>query len=225
MQRRILFRLLLVPFGIALLLAGLFFDIWSGDAQAQQTSTPDRLAEPTLPAMPNQADRGSQIYWLSCLPCHGDRGQGLTDEFREVYPPEDRNCWNSGCHGKRPYDDGFTLPTAIPAVVGAAALQKFSDAAALQAYVKSAMPYWKPGSLSDEEAWATTAFILRQSELWGATSELNSVNAARVKLSAEKAAQPNQPVNAEGGKIALIILVVILFLILFLKMRSKKVVK
>lgn len=175
--------------------------------------------------MPNQADRGSQIYWLSCLPCHGDRGQGLTDEFREVYPPEDRNCWNSGCHGKRPYDDGFTLPTAIPAVVGAAALQKFSDAAALQAYVKSAMPYWKPGSLSDEEAWATTAFILRQSELWGATSELNSVNAARVKLSAEKAAQPNQPVNAEGGKIALIILVVILFLILFLKMRSKKVVK
>lgn len=44
------------------------------------TPTIDRLlAPPTVPA-PNQADEGAQLYWLHCQPCHGDQGQGLTDE-------------------------------------------------------------------------------------------------------------------------------------------------
>ncbi len=194
----------------------------SGDAQAQFTPTPDRLAQPTLPAAPNQADRGAQVYWLSCLPCHGDRGQGLTDEFREVYPPEDRNCWNSGCHGKRPYDNGFTLPTAIPAVVGVEALQKFSNAAVLQAYVKSAMPYWSPGSLSDEESWETTAFILRQSGVWNADSELDSTNAAQVTISAQGESQTLQSVHGETGNIALSVFLILALFLIFLAYRRKR---
>jgi len=185
---KFLFRTSSIALGIALLTAGLFFDGGSASPGMQQ-STPvstlspfERLAEPTLPVEPSQADHGAQDYWLYCLPCHGDRGQGLTEEFRETYPPDEVNCWQSGCHGKRPYDFGFTLPTQIPPVVEHNALAKFSDAAQLNAYIRAAMPYWNPGSLTEEEAWRVTAFLLRENGLWDASTELDASNASNVKI-------------------------------------------
>ncbi len=142
--------------------------------------TPDRLAQPTLPAQPGQADIGAQVYWLSCLPCHGDKGQGLTQEFIETYPEEERNCWASGCHGKNPYESGFTIPRAIPALIGKGALQKFTTAAALRSYIRAAMPYWNPGSLTDDESWQVTAFLLRENQLWDARQDLTEENARAI---------------------------------------------
>ena len=208
MPIKTLARLPSISLGIALLLAGLFFD--NGAARVPQAvtsiasplGTPDRLAQPTLPAAPSQADRGAQVYWLSCLPCHGDRGQGLTDEFRAAYPPEDRNCWDSGCHGERPYENGFKLPAGIPALVGADALQKFPNAAVLQAYIQAAMPFWKPGSLAEDDSWAVTAFLLRQNGLRDDRAELNASNAdqARVRApEAESTPAPRPVKNPPGG--------------------------
>lgn len=145
-------------------------------------SVMERLAEPTLPAEPSQADHGAQDYWLYCLPCHGDRGQGLTEEFRQTYPPEEVNCWQSGCHGRSPYEFGFMLPTQVPAVIEPNALAKFADAAQLNAYIRATMPYWNPGILTEEEAWRVTAFLLRENNLWDASTELNASNAANVKI-------------------------------------------
>ena len=188
MPKKTLVKLLFVPFGIALLIAGLFFDKGSADTvqpQVEITPTVDRLAQPTLPAVPSQADHGAQVYWLSCLPCHGDRGQGLTDEFRKAYPPEEEYCWESGCHGARPYENGFTLPMKIPGVIGGSTLAKFADAAQLNAYIRATMPFWKPGSLTEEESWGVTAFILRQNGFWDDATELGASNAADVKISRE----------------------------------------
>ena len=84
------------------------------------TPTPDRLAPPPTVPSPTQADEGAQLFWLHCQPCHGDRGQGLTDEWRAQYPPEEEYCWESGCHGNQPYDEAFALPTRVPAVIDAA---------------------------------------------------------------------------------------------------------
>jgi len=201
-RTKLVIRFVLIPLGIALLFAGLFFEMGITIPSHPQVvaPTPNRLAEPTLPASPSQADLGAQVYWLSCLPCHGDKGQGLTDEFRTVYPPEDRNCWKSGCHGKRPYEDGFTLPMSIPAVIGRDALSKFTDAAQLQSYLRVAMPYWRPGSLTDEEAWKVTAFILRQSGLWNDKSELNESNAGAVKISSGTPQQAEVQMGGGTGK-------------------------
>lgn len=176
-----LFRLALLTLGTALLITSL---LMRGTAHAQEvaTPTPDRLAQPTLPALPSQADRGAQVYWLSCLPCHGDVGQGLTDEFRMTYPPEEQFCWESGCHGNKPYDSGFTIPKTIPAVIGAGALQKFPNAFVLHAYIKAAMPYWRPGMLTDEESWQVTAFLLRENRILSNDTELNETNAAQIMV-------------------------------------------
>ena len=211
-----------------MLLATLVFD--TGTAipsrlQVAATPTVDRLAKPTLPAAPSQADRGAQVYWLSCLPCHGDRGQGLTDEFRTTYPPEDRNCWISGCHGARPYVNGFKLPTSIPAVIGAGTLQKFANAAVLQGYIQGAMPFWKPGSLTDEQAWQVTAFVLRANGLWDDRAELTPSNAEQVRVRANEARPTFEPGPAKGqdslqvawplvvgGIVVLIVILLLIFL-------------
>jgi hypothetical protein len=44
------------------------------------------------------------------------------------------------------------------------------------------MPFLKPGSLTEEEAWRVTAFLLRENNLWDASMELNAANAASVKI-------------------------------------------
>lgn len=135
----------------------------AGQLQPDPTESPaERLAEPTLPADPSVADHGAQDYWLRCMACHGDRGQGLTDEFRRLYPPDHQNCWTSGCHGDRPYQDGFTLPESVPPVIGPQALTSFEDAQTLSTYVRAAMPWQEPGSLSGQEYDRIVVFLLRE---------------------------------------------------------------
>lgn len=189
-RTNIVFRILLFPLGVALLIAASLFQEGTAlsvklQSTPQATLSPfERLAEPTLPAAPAQADYGAQTYWLLCLACHGDRGQGLTEEFRETYPPEEQYCWERGCHGERPYDYGFTLPMQIPAVMGPeAALGKFTTAARLNAYIMAAMPYWKPGSLTEEEGWLVTAFLLRENGIQF-DENLDDSNAEEILLSA-----------------------------------------
>jgi hypothetical protein len=223
-QRKFPFHLLFVSIGIALLFAGLFFNMGTVVAQTPVMPTPDRLAQPTLPASPSQADKGAQVYWLSCLPCHGDRGQGLTEEFKQTYPAEDRNCWSSGCHGERPYEDGFTLPKSIPAIIGTGALQKFPNALVLRSYIFATMPYWRPASLTEEESWQVTAFLLRENNLWTAQEELTASNADLVPVNAPLAVAAPQPPSSAASWILFSFLFVIGFIVfiflLFLRKRK-----
>lgn len=194
--------MILLPFGIALLLAGLFFQLGAAEPAALQATpapTLDRLAEPTLPASPSQADYGAQAYWLNCSPCHGDRAQGLTDEFRQQYPEEDRNCWTSHCHGKVTYDNGFTIPTVVPALAGPGALAKFPTAANLYGFIHAAMPFQKPNSLSDEDYYKITAFLLRQNGLIDGQTEVDASNAAQIVVSRATPTPPPHPSQVQTG--------------------------
>ena len=198
-------------------------------AQITPTPTIDRLAQPTLPEQPSQADEGAQVYWLSCLPCHGDKGQGLTDEFRTTYPPEEQYCWERGCHGEVPYENGFKIPKAIPGVIGDGTLAKFTDAAQLNSYIRAAMPFWKPGSLTQEQAWQVTAFILRENGIWNDLAPLNETNANTVKILRASPVPTSTPQQAERPNglmtsywtYGLGILVVV-FAVLFISMRSRQ---
>lgn len=189
-------RWLLFPLGLAFALLASAFQEGSaltspsfGVQQPTPTFIPsDRLAEPTLPANPSQADQGAHDYWLYCMVCHGDQGQGLTDEFRMLYPPEEQTCWQSGCHGARPYENGFTLPTSIPAVIGPnASLTKFADASVLHAFIAAAMPWHQPASLEPEVYWRLTAFLLRQNGYENPYAELGPDNAAFIPIGGDAA--------------------------------------
>ena len=151
-------------------------------AQSEPTPTPDRLAAPPTVPSPTQADEGAQLYWLHCQPCHGDQGQGLTDEWRAQYPPEDQNCWNSGCHGVRPYEDGFTLPPHVPAVIGEDSLARFASMGQVYQYMRAAMPFQAAGSLTQAEYLAITAYLAQAHNVWaGVVFDETTVHEARLK--------------------------------------------
>ena len=189
--------------------------------------TPDRLAQPTLPVSPSQADKGAQVYWLSCLPCHGDLGQGLTEEFKKAYPEEEQNCWNSGCHGNLPYESGFTLPKIIPPVIGSGTLQKFPNAQVLRSYIFATMPWWKPASLTEEETWQVTAFLLRENNIWTTSEELTASNADLILVAVPTAISTPQPSSPAAvswilSPLPIIIGLTILILFFFFQRISKR---
>lgn len=127
------------------------------------TPGPDRLAEPILPAEPTQYEQGRHLYWLHCMPCHGDRGQGLTDEFRALWEEDHQNCWARGCHAGRAGDEGFPLPRTIPAVIAAPSQSDYyASPQAVFEYLQATHPPQRPGALRDDEYWAVSDFLLRE---------------------------------------------------------------
>ena len=137
----------------------------SADLALTPTPTIDRLATPVLPANPTTADLGRQVYYLNCMPCHGDVGQGLTDEWRAVWVEDHQNCWAKGCHGGRQQDEGFPLPQTIPAVIGLAAnMTQHATFAELESYLHETHPPQRPGKLTQQEYEQVTAFLWHENQ-------------------------------------------------------------
>jgi mono/diheme cytochrome c family protein len=152
------------------------------DQLPQITPTVDRLAEPTLPANPSQADLGSVAFWLTCMVCHGDRGQGLTEEWRAVAGEEEMNCWQSRCHASNHPPEGFVLPPYAPRIIGTGSLSRFNTAADLHTFILERMPWQAPGMLDEETYWQLTAFLLRANDFNLGSELLSPGNAAQVHL-------------------------------------------
>jgi len=160
-------------------------------ANWQLAPTPAPPYNPT--ATPTtQGGHGANLFYVYCMPCHGDVGQGLTDEFRfREYPPEDTNCWKSGCHGDRPYEDGFTLPKTVPAIIGAGTLQKFKTAQELYGFIRAAMPFNAPGSLESEQYLFVTAFLLEQNRLIASGRSLDPAALSSISVAPDGLAAPD----------------------------------
>lgn len=172
----------------------------------------DRLAAPPMPPEPGQADYGAQVYYGVCMACHGDRGQGLTDEWRAVWG-EDANCWQSRCHGPDHPPEGFVIPeTCCTAVLGTGTLTRFNNGQELFDYIADTMPWWNPGSLTREEFWQLTAFLMRGHNALPAEIMLDETNAAVFNLH-PVAPLPENPRNSVLFISALLFLTAIFFII------------
>jgi hypothetical protein len=134
-------------------------------AAPQPTPNPfaDRLAEPALPDSPTQVDLGRSLYYFHCMPCHGDLGQGLTDEWREVWVEDHQNCWARGCHTGKSELAAFYIPRQIPALSGTPdTLASFASPEQLFLFVRNTQPPQRPAALTDDEYWSLTAFLLAE---------------------------------------------------------------
>ena len=151
---------------------------------ATPTFDPRRLDRPQMPAVLSQVDEGQLIYWGICLACHGDRGQGLTDEWRLGAFGEDSNCWGSGCHGKNHPQWGFEMPKTLtfPVLSSAGSLGRFQNAQQLYDYVVEMMPWWNPNSLGSEKAWQVTAYLLKMKGSLPDGLVLSELNASAVPV-------------------------------------------
>ncbi|MFT3890548.1 MAG: cytochrome b N-terminal domain-containing protein [Anaerolineales bacterium] len=198
-NKRILQRaIILMVMGFLLfLVSGLFLPTTAGASSEPQTKgtptaspaptptfDPKRLDQPVVPEVRSQVDEGALIYWGVCMACHGDRGQGLTDEWRFGAFGEDGDCWQSGCHGKDYPPSGFEIPKklTIPPLGTVGAMGRFENAQQLYDYVVKMMPWWKPNSLGPEKAWQVTAFLIKLKNGLPDGLILNETNASAIPV-------------------------------------------
>ena len=112
-----------------------------------------------LPPGSGSAVGGRTIYLAQCAQCHGAGGTG---------GPNDRLVGGRGSLGS-------SQPVKT---VGS----YWPYATTLFDYVRRAMPYPAPGILSDEEAYAVTAYILYLNEIVGEKAELNATTLPRIRM-------------------------------------------
>ena len=152
-------KIFILPLLIAILLGLASHGLTSVQAQTTTpTPTYDPFAEPPLSENPTQLEHGRYLFWRYCMPCHGDVGQGLTDEFRLMWEPDHQNCWAAGCHSGKYSYDSFPVPTIVPPVAGVGVLNRYSPDSLFE-YLRATHPPEDPGLLTDEEYRAVVAFL------------------------------------------------------------------
>ena len=113
-----------------------------------------------LPVGHGTVAQGRDIYQMLCASCHGDRGQGVGP-----YPAL------VGGQG--------TLASKKPVVtVGS----YWPYATTVWDYIRRTMPYQKPGSLTVDQTYSLTAFILFMNGIVDEKTDFSERNLARVKM-------------------------------------------
>ena len=163
-RSKVWLRVGLVCFGLLVLLAALVSSLAVRHLRVffpSPTPQPaDRLSQPPLPEHPTQTEYGRYLYWLNCMACHGDQGQGLTANSGAC-------TWRTRIAG-----GAAAMPVAPERVVspsralfrrsfqGLAALPPFADASALFEYLRTTHPPQHPGILPDDQYWALSDYLL-----------------------------------------------------------------
>jgi quinol-cytochrome oxidoreductase complex cytochrome b subunit len=148
----------------------------------------ERLARPVLPSHPTLADEGVQLYWANCMVCHGDQGQGLTPEWRTLINQADTYCQLPGCDVDVLYPLDLILPPSVRPVIGRDTLMRFDDGGQLYRTILQTMPRQAPGTLTVDQAWPLTVYLLRANGALPQAIQLTPDNAVLALL--HRAAQP-----------------------------------
>ncbi|MBV8713653.1 MAG: cytochrome c [Chloroflexi bacterium] len=111
-----------------------------------------------LPPGSGSAAEGTPIYAGKCASCHGDAGQGTPNGPQLVAPVP----WQVG----GPITMGNFAPYAAP----------------IFGYIWGSMPYDNPQTLSPNEAYALTAWILWQHKIIGENDRMDPTSLPQVKM-------------------------------------------
>jgi S-disulfanyl-L-cysteine oxidoreductase SoxD len=123
----------------------------------------------SLPPGRGSARDGADIYRTKCASCHGANGEGMGAAFPALV-------------GRDPRGEAFDFASdpAIERTIG----NYWSHATTLYDYIRRAMPLDSPGSLSDEQTYAVTAFLLAANEVVAADAVLDAAALRAVRMPA-----------------------------------------
>ena len=120
-----------------------------------------------LPAGRGSAADGAVLFQQKCQMCHGPRGEGMAPAYPALI-------------GRDPRGEGF--PFAKDAKITHTIGNYWPYATTVFDYVRRAMPYPAPGSLSNDEVYALTAWLLASNQVIPADAVLDSASLVQVKM-------------------------------------------
>ena len=125
---------------------------------------PDGAGLPPGHGTPNE---GKAIYALLCASCHGDRGQGKPPLYPRLV-------------GRDPIAEGFRFAQddRLPKTIG----NYWPYATTVFDYVRRAMPLNAPGSLTNDQVYALTAYLLSANQIVPGGATLDSASLVAVRM-------------------------------------------
>ena len=112
-----------------------------------------------LPAGSGTAAQGAAVYAQKCAACHGENGRGGGIAAGVIGGPP-----------RATLDGGKTIPNFWP------------YATTVFDFIRRAMPYQQPGSLTNQEVYALTAYILAGNKLIGENDVMDAQTLPKVKM-------------------------------------------
>jgi cytochrome c len=120
-----------------------------------------------LPAGSGSVSQGVVIYASKCASCHGARGEGIAPAYPAIV-------------GRDSVTEHFAFSKdwKPPKTIG----NYWPYATTVFDYVRRAMPHATPGSLTNDEVYALTAWLLAANQVIAADATLDAKSLAAVKM-------------------------------------------
>ena len=126
-----------------------------------------------LPVGSGSVAEGKAVYATACVQCHGIEGQG--------------GSVAALAGGARVDPAIMAADRSIPHTIG----NYWPYATTLFDYTRRTMPYDRPGSLTDNEVYAVTAYLLYLNELVESDARLDAASLARIRMPAQRFFRPD----------------------------------
>jgi mono/diheme cytochrome c family protein len=122
-----------------------------------------------LPAGHGSVADGAKLYAAQCAACHGVNGEGMGATLPAL-------------NGRNEKTDAFQFANdpALVKTVG----NYWPHATTLFDYIRRAMPLTAPGSLTDDQVYALTAYILAKDRIIADTATLDAAALRQVRMPA-----------------------------------------
>ena len=120
-----------------------------------------------LPTGSGTVDAGATIFAAKCASCHGAKGEGMAPAYPALI-------------GRDPKGENFVFATdwKITRTIG----NYWPYATTVFDYVRRAMPLTQPGSLSNDEVYSLTAYLLAANQVIPMNSSLDAAGLKAVKM-------------------------------------------
>lgn len=138
-----------------------------------------------LPPGAGTPEQGAAIYAASCASCHGANGEGKPPAYPQLI---------GGPKGS--FD--FASDSKIPRTIG----NYWPYATSLYDYIRRAMPLTAPGSLTADQTYAVTAYLLNREGLVPANTSIDAKSLPAVQMPARSHFVADDRRGSVGGKSA-----------------------
>jgi S-disulfanyl-L-cysteine oxidoreductase SoxD len=135
-----------------------------------------------LPAGSGTPEQGAKVFAASCASCHGASGEGKPPAYPQLVGG--------------PKNPDFDADLKIPRTIG----NYWPYATTLFDYIRRAMPLTAPGSLSDEQTYAVTAYLLEREGIIPANTPLDAKSLAAIQMPAKSHFVNDNRRGSIGGK-------------------------